>query len=64
VETWGGQVNSSEDCQLDPSEYITLNWEKIEQRLSKGLGQEAQEHIKTLPASVLRQADFILTTEK
>lgn len=64
METWGGQVNSSAGCQLDPSEYITLKWEQIGQRLFKGLGQEDQEHIKILSASVLRQAGFILTREK
>lgn len=49
---------------MDPSEYVTLKWEQIGQRLSKGLGQEDQEYIKMLSASVLRQAGFILTREK
>ena len=48
---------------MDSSEYVTLKWEQIGQRLPKGLGQADEEHIKILSASVLRQAGFILTRE-
>lgn len=55
---WGGQVNLTGGCQLDPSEYATLKWEQIRQRLCKGLGQEDQEHINILSASQLRRVSF------